>query len=227
MIYSFGGGEIKGGYSEEAAYNMEILEPENFDYRKIELANFGEAIKPGAGPIGEYAHSGYRVSTDYLPTKMRYDDAPPPPLDIERLSALTFCSDGFRQLVERLEPGVHQFEPIEYVRSDGSHVADMYVFFICQRLDTVDHEHTNLIFYKNLMWLTAKHMARRHPEALPPGVDLEAKPKMVYDHKKVGGHYLWREIYELGTPAHASEALVNAVRESGLTGMSANKQETV
>jgi len=146
MVYSFGGGyfrgQDRGGYY--SSYDREIVEPAKFDHRKIKLENSPQRSVPGIGPVGEAYSSGFRVKADTLPTRVRYQDRRKP-LDIDSFSALTFVSPHARDVIEQIEPGIHQFEPIEYRRSDGEHVADMFMLFVCRRLDTVDRTHTNML----------------------------------------------------------------------------------
>lgn len=226
MVYSFGGGYFPGASEGVPYYDREVIEPAGFDFRQIKIASsaFAETMLPNVGPIGEAAASGFRVSTDYLPTKVRFDDTRTP-LDIDTFDGLTFVSPRAKDLIERLEPGIHQFEPVEYVRSDGTHIADMFVLFVCQRLDTMDREHTNMILSPHY-WRPAKDVARRKPELVPPGTDLDAPARMVFNAPQIGHAHLWRDKHIMPT-IYASDTLVEAIKADGLTGFGGSKQEVV
>ena len=51
-------------------------------------------------------------------------------------------SEKFRQVVERLEPGKHQFSAVELVDEAGGHLEDYFWFNPCERIDSVDREQT-------------------------------------------------------------------------------------
>ena len=225
MVWSFGGGSFPGE-GEGAPYpDREIVEPAGFHYRNVDFANFAETMAPGIGPIGDASASGFRVKAETLPKKMRYDDARPP-LDFDATEALQFVSPRAKALIERFEPGVHQFEPIEYVRSDGTHVADMFVFIVCRRLDTMDRAHTNMILYDNLRWLPAKSVRRYDPNLVPPGTDLEAPARAVFNLGQIGDAGIWRDTHITPT-IYASDAIVDAIKAEGLTGFGGGPQEAV
>ena len=60
--------------------------------------------------------------------------------DLQRAHDIFLVSDRFRQVVEKLEPGVHLFAPVELVWEDGSHAASFFWFYPCSRVDGIDRE---------------------------------------------------------------------------------------
>ena len=89
--------------------------------------------------------SGRAIDGTHLPTRMRLDG--PKRVVTDVCSAQGFFVDGkFRAAVERLEPGVHQFFPIEFVWKDGTHAAHRFWFIVCNRLDSVDRHRTTKVF---------------------------------------------------------------------------------
>lgn len=224
MVYSFGGGHFPGEEGGVPRYDREIFEPPAFDQRRIDFANFSETLRPDIGPIGEAYESGFRVSSNYLPTKVRFDDTRVP-LDIDAFAALTFVSPVVRDLIERFEPGVHQFEPVEYVHSSGEHVTQMFVLFICRRLDTVDRHHTNMLLSPRY-WSAAKSVARRNPELVPPSTDLSVPSKIVFNQGQIGTAHLWHDVH-INASYFASDALVSALVEENITGFAGSQKEAV
>ena len=224
MVWSFGGGYFPGEGEGVPYRDRDFLEHADFSYRNVGFANFAETMVPGIGPIGDATASGFKVKAEDLPTKMRYDDARPP-LDFDAAGALQFVSPRAKVLIERFEPGVHQFEPIEYVRSDGMHVVDMFVFIVCRRLDTMDRAHTNMILSPH-RWTWAKDLARRKAELVPPGTDINAPPRFIFNLGQIGDAHIWRDIHITPT-IYASDAIVDAIKAEGLTGLGGGPQEAV
>lgn len=224
MVYSFGGGYFPGEEDGVPRYDREISEPPRFDHRKIKFANFSETMGPDIGPVGEAFASGFRVSTTYMPIKVRYDDARPP-LDIDQFQALMFVSRRARDIIERFEPNMHQFEDVDYVRTNGEHVADMFVLFICQRLDTVDRKHTNMVL-SPYRWTSVKQMLRRKPELVPADADPDAPSRLVFNAQQIGGAHLWHDKH-IDQRRFASDKLVDAIRGANLTGFGGGSQEVI
>lgn len=49
-------------------------------------------------------------------------------------------SARFRDLIEEIEPGVHQFLPLRVIGKDDELLEDRWTWIICNRLDSVDRE---------------------------------------------------------------------------------------
>ncbi|TJV04208.1 MAG: DUF1629 domain-containing protein, partial [Mesorhizobium sp.] len=65
-----------------------------------------------------------------------------------------FVSGKFREVVEKLEPGLHQFVPVELLWKDGSHAASYFWFYPCNRIDGMDREQTTHEFReKSGLWM--------------------------------------------------------------------------
>lgn len=223
MVYAFSGGLDKP--SADNAGIPKVIEPAGFDFRKITFARISETMRPDVGGIGEAYNSGFRVKADYLPKVVRIKDAAHI-VDFDSDGALKYASPRFRDLVERLEPGVHQFEPVTFVDASGQKVADMFVFFVCQRLDTVDRAHTNMLLYDGMVWLPAKSVKRYDPSIVPPGTDLEEKPKKVFSESKVGNARIWRDKYTSDS-LYISDDFVKTFCAEDLKGLAKVKQESV
>jgi len=225
MVYTFRSTAVVDGEVSGRTYDCSILEPENFDRRKIDFANFVETMVPGIGRIGDACESGFRVSTEYLPRRVRFDDEIPAK-DFHYIAGLDFVSAQARAVIEKFEPGLHQFEPVEYVRSDGAHVENRFVMFICQRLDSVDRAHTNMILYNSLNWITVEHAMRRYPDIVPPGADANSTPKKVFSLGQIGDAHMWRDIH-IADQQYMSSTLVEAIESAGLTGLARLPEDSV
>ncbi|MBA4613950.1 DUF1629 domain-containing protein, partial [Stappia taiwanensis] len=62
--------------------------------------------------------------------------------DLLKTASHFLVSGKMRDAIEVLEPGVHQFQLVELIWSDGSHAADYFWFNICNRVDGMDREKT-------------------------------------------------------------------------------------
>ncbi len=63
-------------------------------------------------------------------------------LDFEGQFVAT-VNDRFRRLIEEIEPGIHQFEPVRYIGRDDELLEERWFWQVCNRLDTVDRERSN------------------------------------------------------------------------------------
>ena len=222
MVYAFSGGTDKP--TADIKGIPEIVEPSGFNFRSIGLADLSVLTDPNAGPIGEYYKSGFRVKAANLPKVVRIID-PRHLVDLDSDGALTYASARARDLIERLEPGMHQFEPVVFVDYDRKKLADMFVFFVCRRLDTVDREHTNMILSPHY-WRPARDVFRRKPELVPLDADLEAEPNQVFSLSRIGGAHIWRDKH-IADSMYVSDAFVETFYEEGLTGLAKVKQASV
>ena len=112
--------------------------------------------------------SGFPERVHWLEKK----DNPPP--DFDKTPYWT-VSDRARQVIERLEPGVHQFFPVEYVDSEGEHIENRFWFVVCNRLDAVDRGHSNMVLYRNVRWI-APHLAASEGIEFTDNASVERPP---------------------------------------------------
>jgi len=118
---------------------------------KIEYidSTFDKGLSPLFEPGDMYA--GRAVKSEHVPTMVEWSSKRYPPPDTF-LSEVIFVSDAFKDIVERHEPGVHQFFPVEVVYKDGSFARQMYFFNICNRLDTMDRDRATAELRNGIMW---------------------------------------------------------------------------
>jgi len=213
-IYRISGGLDKPSARFEGI--PQVVEPAGFDVRSLGYLNILETFG-GVSNIGQPHLSGFRLKPGDLPKVVRICDADHI-VDFDSNGTMFFVSQRARGLIERLEPGMHQFEPVAFVDPSGSKLADMFVFVIAQRLDTMDRERTNMILSKAGSWTWAKNIARWYPDYDLTGVDVEAAPREVFSLVQIGDAALWRDQHITG-PAFASQAFVDAFVQGGLKGL--------
>lgn len=103
-------------------------------------------------------------------------------------------SQRFRALVERFEPGVHQFVSISiHETRDGPPVANFFWFVVCQRIDSVDRDQTTYEYRapsdtpEEGFWFSSKRN--------PVSGEREDIPNasLVFDERKVAGYHIWND----------------------------------
>lgn len=157
---------------------------------------------------------GYRVVGTEVPKKLLWDGGSKavPELILKNCIAV---SSRFRDLVERFEPGVHQFFPVAiYKERDGAPVADYFWINVCNRIDSV---HDNATTYQKKL-------------------DYEGRPfwsrvgrndaKLVFSREKIGPMHLWVDPNIIG-PNHfyVSNAFAEAARAEEFLGLSLSERE--
>lgn len=132
IVWSFGFDELAG-----YIVDRDILDgdPEKIEYEDTTPdKGVNPLFKPGIG------YSGRAVKSGKVPTKIKWKDKKYPPYDVFKSRGLIVVSDTFKKVVEKFEPSVHQFFPIEVLYDDNRQAKQMYFFNICNRLDTMDRE---------------------------------------------------------------------------------------
>ena len=152
---------------------------------------------------------GVRNDPTYLPTKIRWGGRKRELTDLQYARNSMLVRDNFRQVVEALEPGVHQFEPVEIVWKDGTSAGQFYWFYPCARLDSMDREHTTHVMYREREW-----------ERAPGG-------KFVVSLKQVGGHHVWFDKRAMWHFPYVSAAFKQAMAEAGVKGIGYHECEAV
>ena len=136
-----------------------------------------------------------------MPTRAKIDGPKRKLTDLRSEFAL-LVDAKFRAEVETLEPGVHQFFPIELVWKDGSHAADRFWFVPCNRLDSVDRAKTTIIFRS--FWY----------------FDNDPSKKLVFSRAQIGDHHAWIDKFIIPSGGvWISNLLKQRLESAGVTGM--------
>ena len=173
------------------------------DGNRREIAYVDRTIDPeGDNPLFKPGrlNSGRRVHTEHLPTRLRWNGPKRRVPDVI-WGAAFFVNDVFRQVVERFEPGVHQFEPVRFEFKDGTPFAQpMFFLHACNRLDSVSRTHSTATLDR--LW----------------------EPRdgtMVFSLERIGDRHLWvdKHVY-MPSGMFVSDALHDALIEAGIKGLS-------
>ena len=188
----------------------------------------GGGISPQSG--------GRPVHTEFYPTKVRWGGGK------RKIPDFTFSyrisvSERAKALIEQFEPGVHQFIPVDYVNGKGEVIEKRYFLQVCNRIDSVDEEHTTFVKETRInqfgnqytTWWSAKNLIRwGSGNVIPSHITTETPPKYVFNAAQIGKCQLWHDKYipEFVMP-WMSDALGEAMIAAKLTGVDPRRQETV
>lgn len=164
---------------------------------------------------------GYWLRPDTLPKKVLWAKGTNPTLpDVLFWFAV---SPRFRELVEKFEPEVHQFVPVEIFHSRNSApVATYYWFIVGQRLDSVDRERTTFVFQEGKIGLWSDSIANTETwqfTKIP-------NAKLVFSHALIGDHHIWNDPHVMGGERLCSDAFAKAMIASGMTGVAATPRDS-
>jgi hypothetical protein len=200
------------------------LEPtKGDDYMKIEV----EDTTPDGGLYmnhGRALVSGRRIKLDHVSKQMKQYSAGIIP-DYQTTHGFICVTDKFKSVVEAVEPGVHQFIPFEVVGAGKKNVANLWFMVVCNRLDSVDREHTTLVLDHGEAWLSAREVSR---EQWPAHIRPDTPSRLVFSLLQIGKHHLWFDKHiETASLPYVSAKLAEALKTAGVTGVSFKERETV
>ena len=134
----------------------------------------------GSGLVGgAQAFSGRRAKPESVPKVIRWMSKKPFQ-DFETSFRKT-VSDRFRDLIEEMEPGVHQFEPVDFIAKDRTPLGRRWFWQICNRLDSVHREQTDWVLQGGVIWR-------------PPDTYTQSDPVYpVFDLEKIGDAMFWHD----------------------------------
>ncbi|GAB5352831.1 imm11 family protein [Qipengyuania sp. 483] len=182
--------------------------------------NFDDGLPNANGQKG-----GVRVYGGALPKVVRWDEAADnPPPDFDNMPTMN-VSERAKRVIESVEPGVHQFFPVEYIDRQDQPIETRYWFYICNRRDTIHPTKSNMLLNKWGEYIPPIDAVRRKLE-IPPHVDTKSPGKIVIDSSKIGSEHMWCEPRAEGARL-MSEAMWQAMQIAGLTGMQPKEIETV
>ncbi len=188
--------------------HTEILEPIDGNPKKLELKD--------TSPDGKYSvtfsggNSGRPVDPTYMPTRLRRKGNEGRPLyDVDNMwGGGLLVTDRFKEIVESFEPGVHQFFPIQ-IEQRGKVIADRYIFYVCNRLDTLA---------KDLCVPPVAEGAKYMPA-------YDGNDQIIYDSSKIGSDHAWNDRFNIGRLV--SNELFDALAAADFTGFGFKKYDQI
>lgn len=138
--------------------------------------------------------TGRPIQTEHFPTTWKRKPSKNPiPDAMSAWKGNLFVSERFKDLIETLEPDIHQFLPAT-IMTRGNVVAKMHYFVVCNRLDALD---------PTACIPPLEPGARRYAGVKKPD------DKLVFDARKVAGHHVFRDKRVFGR--FVSEELRDAI----------------
>ena len=203
------------------------------DFSKVELVDYTR----DGGMLNSALGSGRPVKTEFMPTRMLWDEAAGAIPDFEA-SLADNISERAKALIERFEPDVHQFIPVDYVLGDGKLLEKRWFLVPCHRIDSTDHDLTTFAMIEhrnddgslwNKHWQSVYELAGNNEfEKIPPHLPRDTKSKLVFSNKKIGNRKLWMDMYLLSRKGpFMSDDIANAIVSAGLTGINPTLMESV
>lgn len=153
----------------------------------------------GAGLATAPSFTGRRIVRESIPKAIRWKSKRKL-LDYETTCIKT-VSDGFRALIEEIEPGVHQFESVRFIGRDGSDLGNRWFWQICNRIDSVHRGRTTMALPRSI-W------------RVQDGVE----PILVFDALAIRSAAFWHDKHLIGGP-FLSDSTKHRIEVAGITGV--------
>ncbi|MEG3144630.1 hypothetical protein U1839_08180 [Sphingomonas sp. RT2P30] len=192
----------------EPFYDVKLVaDPDTLELNVIER----EFIGKGRGGMG----MGYRVEPDLVPRKILWAGGRKK-IPEAILRGFLAVSERFRDLVEQFEPNVHQLFPVDiYKTKSGEVVARYYWLNVCNRIDSVDKENSNVFWQPNYI---GERGIWRYPDV--------GERKLVFSRPKIGNRHLWYDPF-LMKGINCSSAFGDAGRAADFLGLSLTAYDEV
>lgn len=171
---------------------------------------------------------GVAVDGAHFPKHVRWADPNGNPApDFDQTPCLN-VSERARRVIEEMEPGVHQFFPVEYVDAKGAFLENRHWLVVGNRIDAMDRQHTNMVLRDGVVWRPADYIASRG-EPVPAHIDPTEPARLVFSLKAIGSVHLWVDKHLDGPSTWLSDALAERFTAEKLTGLrlSESKVKTV
>ena len=162
---------------------------ETFTAEFLDLASVDPVSKIATSPMAK----GYPVNPATVPKAVLWESQRQHLPDLNYLHGIPLVSDRVRDLIEGLEPSVHQFLPVDFFRrKEKEPFARAFWLVVCRRIDSVDPAQTPFVRRPSGGW-----------ETVPGG-------HYVFSRAAIGKAHLWRDPYVGSSYIFCSKALGDA-----------------
>ena len=203
MVYQF----WPAGENSVYHYGYEALDG---DRSKVKII---DTTPDDGGHISVPGEVGRPIHTEFLPTKLLKQGRKRSLLDFDMAYGLMLCSERFKDLVEQFEPGVHQFVAVDLYWKSREYAGKRHFFVVCNRLSTINQEHSSLSILKFSDGYTYQLM-------------IQGPNKITFNRSDCIGYHLWLDKRLLKLNACSNE-FANAVLELGMTGFGTRHFEEI
>jgi len=139
--------------------------------------------------------SGRAVETANFPTKMRWEGGVRALPDFDDHHCLN-VSEKAKDLIEQIEPNVHQFIPVEIINDRGKRIGRRFFLVVCNRVASLDHEKTTMVLQKFgpesqfARWVPVADLRRNgQKEQIPAHLPHDTKSRVVFSEEQVKGFH--------------------------------------
>ena len=200
------------------------------NFREVDIA---DRTPDGGGMVGIF-QEGRWVDPTFMPTKMRWRGGKRYRIpDFDRSHCIN-VSERAKAVIERFEPGVHQFLPAAYYNKQDELLEHRWFLIIGQRFDSTDHQRTTFVMRRVFVeptqrwvqsWMSVGDAVdRKETQFIRPGLPHDTRSTFVFSRAKIGDHRLWVDKYMLLKDGILSNALAEAIRAEKMTGIVLKKQ---
>jgi len=170
------------------------------DCSKIENVDMSPDGGLNAGRFTEGSaavRSGRKIKPEFVPTRILWESRPNRISDFFTPRGIPCISKRLKAIIERFEPDVHQFFPVDVVGKNGDLFAKHYFFIVCNRLDSIDRDS-----------MPYELIGGRWNGAGPLNV-------LIFNKRQIGGAHVWIDKY-VGDIMLVSNALAGALQKAQL-----------
>jgi len=191
---------------------IELAGPETKEKRRLQIINKTHRY-----------HLGMPIADDHVPTIWQWSSSKAL-LDFDNPHAFPCVNAKIKSIIEELEPDVHQFFPVQVVGKKKEPLDERWLWNVCNRIDSVDREHTTWIQPRGKRWF---HPDRVRPEDLPEDYDRSVPPKIVFSTERIGSAHFWRDPNLKRRDLYCSQSAGDALLSEAFTGLELAKWESV
>ena len=205
------------GVSDAAFKKIGDVRPVDEIYTKPEaLTLIGPSWRPNSNGL-KVISWGVKVEAENLPQKYYWKGPKRPIPDYQRMYGMALVSARFKDLVEKLEPQVHQFVPISVIEDGNAETADNYFWFIVgQFIDSVESQKSSMPTRKKIY---AKSVDLEYLASWEIPYPLPEEFKLVFDKKKIGSSHIWVDPFLLEKRPRCSDVFMASCEEANLSGI--------
>lgn len=185
-------------HGEVYSYDYKPLDGDIKKVKPVDMA-FDRGISKVSGPVAQ----GLKMDTTHLPTKLRWGGPKRDLTDLQDAGYAFLVPEAFRDILESLEPGVHDFYPVELVWTDGTSAGTRYWFYPQHRIDAADREKTTYDL-GGVLW----------------DLDSNESGKLVFSRKAIGDCHSWIDkLIPASRCVFVSEEFRRQLEAAGITGI--------
>lgn len=203
-------------------YESTISRDDLKNLKKIRPLDKGYHVPEARVTLGPCWHSSFRnvlawgvpIDDAFVPKSYYFKGPVRQIADFSQMYGLALVSQKFKDVVEGLEPNVHQFFPVQcYWPRKKPVEGQFYWFHVCNALDSIDGDASGLppreVIYSPVY----------ERDVMQSWNDAGRVKNKIFSVSKIGNCHIWRDKY-LVVGLWATSVFQKACEEAGITGIS-------